>query len=126
MLGVLLRVPQHADAEPRAEELDALHHAVGCPCRDRQALADPVGSLMVARVHLHRRPQQRLQARARLHRHAVQRKRPGRRLVQRTVHDLGQVLMEAAAALHVQELHAAADPEHRQIAIERARQQLQL
>ena len=62
MLGVLLRVPQHADAEPGAGQLEALHHAVRRPSRDRQALADPAGSLVMAGVHLDCRPQQRLQA----------------------------------------------------------------
>jgi hypothetical protein len=62
MLGVLLRVPQHADAEPGADQLEALHHAVRRPSRDRQTLADPVGSLVMAGMHLDCRPQQRLQA----------------------------------------------------------------
>ena len=50
----------------------------------------------------------------------------GRLAMALVAHQLGQVLMQLAAVEHVEDLHAAADRQHRQLAVERGPEQREL
>ncbi len=122
------RVPLHAQAEAVAGVLDALDHAVFGHRIDHAAQAGAAHGLMVGRVHLHfGRPDDAVQQGAGDDLHGVSglMARVGLLVRQRVGHGVRDVLDQRAAQRHRQELLAAADAEHRQVARQCAAQQRQ-
>ena len=123
--GVLLGVPEDAEGERMVRQLDRLDHLVADrPARGDQSLAQLVHALMMMRLDHEplgsRRPGGE---RARLKAHLVVAERARR--VAMSVR-LVEVLDERASQRHVQDLHAPADAEQRDLAVERPAEQRHL
>ena len=98
------------------EPLD--HVVVDGPCADHQAVADAVGALVVVRVHPQPFAGDLPQPRARLGEHVVHAVGAVVQPVRADVDAVGEVLLERAAAGDIDQLEAAADAEHRQVALD--------
>jgi hypothetical protein len=111
-------VPQHADGEAPVRKLDRLHEAVVGEPGGHHSLAELLHALMVSRLHLGAlRADHTRGKRAGLEPDTVVGEGAWRVPVQL---EAGQVLVERPALDHVQHLHAAADPQHGHVALQRA------
>ena len=119
-------MPLHAHGEAQGGVLDALDRAVLSPGEGGEAGADAVRGLVVMRADVGMRAEQRPCARGGVEPHGMGAEDVGDRLVALVANDLGQVLVQVAAAHDVEQLHAAADGEGRHVARERGTQQRQL
>ena len=127
---VLLGVPEHAEREALAGQLDRLDQVVlDRAAGDHQALAELVDPLVMVRLDpdplAPRRPARRAMPGASAHLVVAEGpRRCARWLV--VADELRQVLVERAAAGDVEHLHPAADAEQRHVALERAPRQREL
>ncbi len=122
----ILRVPLHAEAEARRGILDRLDDAVGRGRGRDEAGRDRLDRLMMAAVHgdrlvhqpfAHQSRQQRILVDPDVVRQLVGQVLRHRQAVRQRAGDLRRdVLHQRAAAGDVQDLHAAADRENRQVA----------
>ena len=124
LVGIRLGMPLHAQRVARAGQLDRLGQVVlRRPAGHLQAVADPVDRLVVVGL----RRDANTAGRARGERSGdeadvvVAAKVPGIAPVVLVADELGDVLVQRAAAGHVEDLHAAAHAEHRHVAREGAR-----
>ena len=116
-------VPLHAEAEAPPRVLDRLDHAVLGAGADHDALADPLGRLVMGAVDRQASgPGDPVQQRARHDRDLMAGlgARIGLLVGQRARHGIRDVLDQRAAQHDVEQLLAAADAEHRQVAVQRA------
>src|SRR5213594_2819352 len=114
----ILRVPLHADEESAATILQRFDHAIGRDGADRERAGHGLHRLVVRAVYPHGAPPEHVvKPRARLHRHRVMHfgRRPRHPVRQRARHLSVDVLHQGAAQGDVHELHAAADPQHREV-----------
>ena len=125
-----LRVPLHAEREAAAGHLERLGQVVDRgPPGHREPLADPVDALVVVRLGgMARRPGHLGGERPVGEAHVVVRvvEAAEDAPVVAVAEVVGQVLHERPAARHVHQLHAAADAEERQVALERPRDEREL
>ena len=125
---VLLRVPDDAEGEAAVGQLDRLDDlVVDRPAADLEPLPQPVHALVVVRHHQQAvgpgRPAGQRPARQP---HLVGAEGAGDRAVAAVADRFGQVLVERPADRHVDQLHPAADPQHRHVALQRPPGQGQL
>lgn len=112
-------MPLDGHGERVPGQFEGLDTAVGGPGRHAQPVAEPVDGLVVVVGRFERRRAGDLREQAvggDLDRDASE--LAGRRRVPGVAEDVGQVLVEAAAEVDVEDLHAAADAEERQAAVE--------
>src|SRR5437016_5637710 len=121
-----LRMPEDAEGEAPRRILDRLDGAVLGHRGHAQPLAEAPESLMVVRLDRRALAEQLPEPASRLERDVVVREDAGRVLVLLVADDVREVLHEVAAKRDVQDLRAAADREHRQVARERRLEQRQL
>ena len=120
-------MPLDAETEPGPGIPDRLDGAVGGGGAHLQTRAEAVDGLVVVRVDAEqvgvREP---VQQRAGSDADGVRRRERARGLAVVEGGEVGQMLVQRAAARHVERLHPAADGEHRQIALGRAGEHRQL
>ena len=97
-----LRMPQHADRERRACNLDRLDAAVVGPAHGTQRLGQRGHALVVVGVDRHRRVEDAAHPAARLQADGMRRVGGWRRTVAVVTDHVGQVLVQGAAADHRQ------------------------
>ncbi len=122
-------MPLDAEAETVGRRLDALDHPVRRKGVDHHAVARVLGGLMVGAVHLHLvAAADAVQQGAGLDADRMARliARIGLLMFERPRHLVGNVLDQPPAEDDMEQLLAAADPEHRQIAGQRGPGQRQL
>ena len=106
-------MPEHAERERPGRILDRFHRPVLGVGACHEPLPQAPEALVVVRLHGRVLPEQRAHARPGVDLDVVVGERAGRVLVLVVADQLGQVLLEVAAACDVQDLAAAADREHR-------------
>ena len=111
---VLFRVPLHAEHEVAVGQLDRLDGAVLGAAGDHQPVGQPFDGLVVVALGPHPRAEQRADPAGRLQLDADRAVDPRTGIVPVVSDHVRQVLHEAAAQRHVQQLRAAAHPEHRE------------
>ena len=113
-------VPEDADREPAAMDPRRASSVPSSAHRDlAQARAEPTEALVVVRLDRRAIAEDRAEPAVALEANVVVGERPGRVLVLLVADDVGQVLNEIAAERDVEHLAAAADGEHRHVALER-------
>ncbi len=122
---VHLGVPLHAEREPPVGVLQRLHRAVVRTGGRDQARAEAVDGLVVVRRHLQGAGQQSADARARDGGDAVAPEHADDGVVVLVADPVRQVLDQGAARVHVHQLHAPADAQHRDGAGQRRREDAQ-
>ena len=119
-------MPEDADGEPTGGVLERLDLTVGVAGGDTEAGAEAGVALVVVRLHIDLGSENAGEAASGLDLDLVLRELTGRLLVPLVPDEVRQVLDQVAAERDVQHLRAAADREHRQVALERGREEREL
>jgi hypothetical protein len=109
-------MPEDAETEGLLGILDRLDLAVGRSSRDDEPLPHAPDALVVGRVHLDGRPEERGRPGAGLDLDRMPSEHPRRRSMRCEIGLVGEVLYKIATGGDIEELHAAADAEHREAA----------
>jgi hypothetical protein len=109
----ILRVPLHGEHETIARQFQRLWYVIGCPCDNHELTRHPVHALMVAGIHdVFVRSQDGFKLALGGDRNRVSHQHPGAEVSL-------NVLDQGSSEKRIQELHAAANRQNREAAVQR-------